>query len=109
MTARSLASIAHLVKLCGMFGSAHAGERASAALLADRYVRQVLHVTWADVLAQPPGEWAAMARYCGERAHLLTPRERHFITTIGRMRTPPSDRQMAWLTAIYSRLREEAA
>jgi hypothetical protein len=69
MTARSLASIAHLVKLCGMFGSAHAGER----------------------------------------AHLLTPRERHFITTIGRMRTPPSDRQMAWLTAIYSRLREEAA
>ena len=42
-----------LVKLCGMLGSAHAGERAAAAAKADEFVKR--HgLTWGDVLS-PPG------------------------------------------------------
>jgi hypothetical protein len=37
-----------LAKLCGMFGSAHAGERAAAAAKADQLVRN-LGLTWFDV------------------------------------------------------------
>jgi hypothetical protein len=38
-----------LAKLCGMFGSDHAGERATAALKADRLVRDQ-GLTWPDVI-----------------------------------------------------------
>jgi hypothetical protein len=43
-----------LAQICAMFGSAFDGERASAALLADRFIND--HgVTWIDVLhAEPP-------------------------------------------------------
>jgi hypothetical protein len=38
-----------LAKLCGMFGSNHDGERASAAALADKLVRQ-LGLTWREII-----------------------------------------------------------
>jgi hypothetical protein len=38
-----------LCKLCGMFGSAHDGERASAAAMADKLVRS-LGVTWPEII-----------------------------------------------------------
>ena len=41
-----------LVKLCGIFGSDHAGERANAAAAADRLVRQA-GLRWPDVLILP--------------------------------------------------------
>jgi hypothetical protein len=42
-----------LVKLCGMFGSDHDGERASAAALADKLVR-AQGLTWSEVIAPMP-------------------------------------------------------
>jgi len=41
-----------LAKLCGLFSSNHDGERASAAALADRLVRQS-GLTWQDVFLPP--------------------------------------------------------
>ena len=43
---------ARLVNILGMLGSAHDGERASAALLATRMVRD-RGITWADLIGQP--------------------------------------------------------
>ena len=42
-----------LAKLCGMFGSNHDGERATAAALADRLLRQQ-GLTWGDVIIAKP-------------------------------------------------------
>lgn len=42
-----------LVKLCGMFGSDHEGERATAARLADQMVRGA-GLTWESVFGLPP-------------------------------------------------------
>jgi len=44
---------AKLVKICGMFGSEHPGERAAAAVLADEIVRKA-GLTWAQVIASAP-------------------------------------------------------
>ena len=44
-----------LAKLCGLFSSAHAGERASAAAKADALVRS-LGLRWPDVLDPWPGD-----------------------------------------------------
>jgi hypothetical protein len=114
VTARALLnpqSVAHLAKLCGMLGSAHAGERAAAALMADRFVRQVLRVTWLDVLRQPPPDWRWMAQICRDRSHLLSGRERAFVASMACWHKPPSDKQLCWLTAIFERVqqRERAA
>ena len=96
----------HLAKIAGMFGSAHDGERASAARLADEFVRR-LGLTWRDVLATPP-EWQMMARYCRDLAHCLTDRERDFINNIAKLRKPPSDAQVQWLRDIFERLKADA-
>jgi hypothetical protein len=111
MTARSLVTpklIARLAQLCGMFGSDHEGERANAAALADRLLRQ-LGLTWSDVLAAPPAEWQWMAHACRAHAHVLSDRERDFLANIARLRKQPSDKQLEWLIAIYERLQQEAA
>jgi hypothetical protein len=41
---------ARLARICGMFGSNHTGERASAAAMTDSMVRQ-LGMTWPDVIS----------------------------------------------------------
>lgn len=46
--------IDRLVKLCGMLGSAHEGERAAAALKADQLLRSY-GLRWADVIAVSVG------------------------------------------------------
>jgi hypothetical protein len=57
MTARAL-SIKRLRRLCGMFGSDHDCERASAGRLAHQLIRQ--HgLTWEDVIARPAAPLAA--------------------------------------------------
>ena len=52
---------ARLAKVCGMFGSSHDGERASAALQAERIVRQDLGMTWEELFnaidSEPAREW----------------------------------------------------
>ena len=42
-----------LIRLCGMLGSAHDGERANAARMADKLVREA-GLTWHNVIATPP-------------------------------------------------------
>lgn len=42
-----------LAKLCGMFGSDHDGERASAAAMADKLVR-ALGLTWSEIITSRP-------------------------------------------------------
>jgi len=97
-----------LAQLCGMFGSAHEGERANAAALADRLVRQS-GLTWHDVIRQPPPEWQAIAIHVRAHRHMLNARERDFIDNVVRQRRPPSEKQLDWLVAIYSRLQREVA
>src|SRR5262252_2839409 len=43
------ASLNRLIKLCGMFGSAHEGERSNAAAMADQLIRSK-GLRWGDVL-----------------------------------------------------------
>ena len=52
MTALTPPDRAKLVGVLGMLGSEHVGERASAALLASRMVRD-RGITWADLIDQP--------------------------------------------------------
>ena len=106
-----------LRKLCGMFGSAHDGEAANAARMADRMLREA-GLAWGDVLQTalppprqarrrdysrppprwpppPPDEpyahWRTMVRLCAERIHLLSGREVAFIGSLRHRRpTRPS-------------------
>jgi hypothetical protein len=94
---------ARLVRLCGMFGSHHMGERANAAELADRLVRQS-GFTWEEVIARPLPDWRAMALQVRAHRHMLSPREVDFIDNIATLRRQPTEKQRAWLLSIYERL-----
>jgi hypothetical protein len=100
----------HIVKLLGMLGSDHAGERAAAGLKAHQFITQ-LGLTWRDVVAIPAADWQAMAWTCRKHVHLLRPHERDFVGNIAQLRRQPTDRQLAWLEDIYKRVqqRETAA
>jgi len=50
----------HLVKLLGLLGGDHDGERANAGRMADDFVRQ-FGLRWADVIYGAP-EWQQMAK-----------------------------------------------
>jgi hypothetical protein len=138
MTARLDQRVAErLAKVCGLFSSAHAGERASAAAKADRLLRDI-GLTWTDVicaptLAPPPRpqwrgadwrddawrtdwhtDWRTDLQFAAARMHDLNQRERDFINNLvsaARWRAPPlapTARQCAWLSDICRRLRETA-
>jgi hypothetical protein len=79
-----------LAKLCGMFGSDHDGERATAALKADRLVR-ALGLTWCEVLSPQPNLLASPGQSIPAkikllRRHLpmLTEWERGFVISLAR-------------------------
>jgi hypothetical protein len=110
----STTTIARLVKVLGMLGSPHAGERAAAGLKADQLVRQ-LGLRWPDIIAveRAPttvaadgGEisWRAMLRVCHDCSDELSVKERGFIDTLSRWRGAPTPKQIKWLTDIYERL-----
>jgi hypothetical protein len=75
-----------LVKLLGMCGSEHAGERAAAAAAADRLLRE-RGLTWADALNPPPverklpelGTWRQTVRACLAQPGSLRPWEVGFL------------------------------
>jgi len=103
-----------LAKLCGMFGSAHVGERGAAAAKADALVRS-LGLTWFDVITtrfpqkdkvKAPVIWRRKARFCEQHSEYLNERERAFITSILRYHGELSEKQRAWLSAIHQRLRD---
>jgi len=106
-----------LVKLCGMFGSDHPGERATAAAMADQLVRKY-GLTWDDVIrveahwdhngtsAQAASlDWRAAVRFCNTKQHRLSPREFDFIVSLARWRGEPTPKQRQWLSDIAARLR----
>ncbi len=94
-----------LAKICGMFGSAHDGERAAAAALADNLIRSA-GLTWHDVInlsPKPPSvDWQIKVERC--RIGRLWPREQQFIETLLRWRGRPTEKQLKWLGDIYLRV-----
>jgi hypothetical protein len=125
MTGRALLdphSADRLRKLCGMLGSDHDGERAAAALAADKLVRG-LGLTWHQVIAPPivpdhsprvrswradDSDWCRMAQFCHAWRWSLSQREREFVESVRTWRNP-TDKQRDWLLDIYARLHERGA
>jgi hypothetical protein len=107
-----------LAKICGLLGSDHAGERAAAAALADRMVRE-LGLRWADVISVPlvPADpistdsvaWQDALDTCLEHIEELDARSRTFLRSLSKWRGPPSPKQLDWLFDIYARVRRGAA
>ncbi len=57
---------------------------------------------------KPEGEWQAKANYCVERSDALTAKEKEFVNDMAvrlKHRTEPTERQAAWLDAIWHRLK----
>jgi hypothetical protein len=104
-------SIDRLIKLLGMLGSAHDGERAAAGLKAHEFIKR-RGLCWADVIRLPISEhgghesdrepdfrhgmsWRQRREFC--MRHLRT------------WRGPLTVKQQTWIDGIYARLRREAA
>jgi hypothetical protein len=101
-----------LTKILGLLGSSHDGERAAAAAKADALVRGA-GLTWRDVVMPSPpiapqlegqGSWRVLAAECHEHQAILPTREREFVGALLTWRAEPSPKQLAWLTAIHTRL-----
>jgi hypothetical protein len=112
-----------LIKLLGMLGSVHAGERAVAGLKASQLLRE-RGLQWRDVIHAPIADhtnfygaqtetteedWEPTRRFCLQRARALTPKELGFLINIADWNGPLTERQQNWLNNIYARLRREAA
>jgi hypothetical protein len=57
--------------------------------------------------ASPRGnhpDWHAMREFCLARLELLRPREHDFVVGLNSWRGALTEKQLAWLTAIYARL-----
>jgi hypothetical protein len=89
----------HIVKLCGMIGSAHDGEALTAARMAEAHVRQ-FGLTGSDVI-RVPEHWRVMARACVEQLDLFDEAEQRFVHSMARYRYLPTDKQLAWLETIF--------
>jgi hypothetical protein len=106
-----------LTKLCGMFGSDHAGERANAAAAAHKLIREA-GLRWPDVilpaLSPPPkrqnvGTVAEAVEYLLARQDDLTPWECDFVQSVGRLRYPASPKQVEVLQRIVEKARRAEA
>lgn len=70
------------------------------------------HDLTAKLFAQPRTEalpddnddWRAMRELCIEHQYLLRPRELAFVTNLGRWHGDLTEKQHAWLVAIYTRV-----
>ena len=96
-----------LAKLCGMFGSAHAGERAAAAAKADQLVR-ALGLTWFDVLVPKQNQLvgAALAMKLAllrDNLERLTDWERGFVASLSKFRRL-SDKQRKVLDRLVAKV-----
>lgn len=100
-----------LAKILGLCGSAHAGERAAAAKMADDLVRG-LGLTWRDVITpavgppEPPPRhagrsdddddlphWREQLAVCLDNIDALNERDAHFLMSLAEWRRPLSDKQ----------------
>lgn len=114
------AEIERLQKLCGLFSSHHAPERASAAAMADRFLRE-RGLRWPDVLGAPatgaaptpgdddpldrwPGGWRGAAVFCVRHADLLTGWEASFADCVAGWRGQVSEKQRDVLRRLLDRV-----
>jgi len=106
-----------LVKLCGMFGSDHPGERANAAAAADKLIRSA-GMRWPDVIRPPlpapprlrPVNTAAEAiRFVLQHADALTDWERDFAQSIARQQSPLTPKQRAVLDRLIAKAQRAEA
>jgi hypothetical protein len=100
-----------LAKLCGLFGSDHAGERANAAAVADRLVRQA-GLRWLDVVLPAPPRFEReikavrdAAEFCRRHPQRLSPWERQFLDSIADRPGRLSDKQAAVLARLGAKIR----
>ena len=109
------ADLDRFIKLTGLLGSDHAGERATAALKATALLK-AHRLTWAEVLGrlraspdQPPIEqrWRLLRRQCLARPEMLSEWELAFLARIGRQ-ARISRRQLEVLEQIAAELQEAA-
>jgi hypothetical protein len=120
MTAALLGIAPTLAKLIRMLSSDRDGEVVASVHALRRVLASVglsLH-DLADTIELPAracqhdedaDDWRVMAKACAQCPHLLSERERSFVTTMMRWRGKPSRKQAEWLEAIYDRIREAAA
>ena len=117
-------AIDRLIKLLGMLGSAHDGERAAAGLKAHEFIKR-RGLCWADVIRLPisvSGDsssrdtdfdhatgWRQRREFCLRHVHRLSAKELGFLDSLRTWRGPLTERQQIWLDSIHARLREEAA
>jgi hypothetical protein len=108
-----------LVKILGMLGSDHAGERDTAARMASRMLAD-LSLTWQMVIIAPapsivPASGAArrsnpdtdyrqMARFCWNHRWGLSGRDQEFVRSMLNWSGDPSEAQQRWLCSLYSRV-----
>jgi hypothetical protein len=111
-----------LIKLLGMLGSVHAGERAVAGLKASELLRE-RKLTWHDVIHVPIADsnfygaetepveegWEPIRRFCLQHPNLLTLKEFKFLNSLADWNGPLTQRQQAWLDAIHEQVRKKAA
>ena len=101
-------TVARLVKLLGMCGSAFEGERANAAALADQFLRQ-RGLTWREVIVAATADdgdvdWRVLRDACLQRRFWLREREFAFLTSLADWRGDLTEKQRGWLAAIHARV-----
>jgi hypothetical protein len=100
-----------LARLCGLFGSDHDSERATAAAKADQFIKE-RGLTWEDVIGAIPtastGDHHGLCVAALAVSDLLNDIEREFLRSISRFNTI-SPKQRAWLDRIVDRIHSEAA
>jgi hypothetical protein len=96
-----------LARICGMLGSAHAGEKAVAALKADNIVRD-RGLTWHEVIALPKRTTSpeTLSELCGwllGHSEILSPWEVNFLREISGLKSI-SPKQRDCLDAITAKV-----
>src|SRR5262249_2960317 len=114
-----------LKKLLLMLSSERDGEIVNAARLINRTLRGA-GADWHDLVAglltpaRAPTQtardrndgdldWRAMREFCLQHLYLLRPREHEFIASLGGWRGLLTEKQSAWLSSIYARVRRATA
>jgi hypothetical protein len=97
---------ARLAKLCGMFGSLHAGERATAAVMADALRRQ--HgLTWQQIIfeRQGDGDTSDKLAFLVENQDLFDDWQRKFVRNVSRFKKL-SEKQIEKIAEIFEQVVE---
>jgi hypothetical protein len=103
-----------LRKLLLMLSSNQDGEVISAARAIGRAL-QSANADWHDLAGRlldprpspppPPLGWKAKRKFCLRHEHLLRPREHQFVLGLGNWDGDLTEKQEAWLSSIYARIR----